>query len=373
MVLLAGHTSEAQLLGLLAAYFTGAYLGKDAKYGALLHQMVLTLGSATLVYLLARHISLFWHLLNWISVSLSGVTGRILSGPLEVGPSLSGLWVVLLSMAFLAFRSRDRDNAKWLVPIFLALVTVLMLVLAVGLWLIIQNYPSWNLVPLLAGLFLLADATSSWAAKAINPLHFDQSQNIAIIDASHVPKPPLELFEDDATGGIYTALFREGFFPVVMRQHRSDYLENSNLLVYIAPAKPFSSSELADIHAHLHQGGTVLFSISAREYENVRGVLELAGIEMVNQPLGDIAIESEFGELQFVDAWPIRLSPEKNNTIYAQWQDYVVAAQTRVGQGRLIVVADPRFLSDENFEGEYEFNRANIRFFNAILDEVTGT
>ncbi len=69
-----------------------------------------------------------------------------------------------------------------------------------------------------------------------------------------------------------------------------------------------------------------------------------------------------------VDAWSLDTTGTPPWTVHAAADGEVVAAETRIGDGRCVALGDARFLEDENLEGEYDFQRANIEFLERLLE-----
>ncbi len=219
-----------------------------------------------------------------------------------------------------------------------------------------------------AGMLALAlEGLHAWGAMASHLVPGTQGAGppIAVVDGSH-----LEPFSDhpwNAQGitGWNLHLLRSGWLPVVASEWDAELIERAEVLALVAPRRPFSASERAEVQAFLERGGTVLAFAGADQAEALRPLLEPFGIVVPaayrrpDRPMREPApmgryppLKSEeyYEVLRFVDRrgeesavaffarWPFECPPE-----YVEVQDYEgrpAVAMVPVGQGQLVFIAD---------------------------------
>jgi len=200
---------------------------------------------------------------------------------------------------------------------------------------------------------------------------------VALIDAAHMNRYSAALWNERSIGGLMVNLQRSGYTPVVVPDGVPRSVPPGSLVVVIAPRVPLSRAEASRLHAHLDAGGTILVAADGRDRAPLDPLLALWGIRIEGPPLGPVplrpAMDSEQlsrarQQPQFRDAWSI-VSPEDATPRYRGFDRNIVvelAAGTQ-GSGRLIVIADPDFLTDRVLENEQTAWEGNVVFLRDLL------
>jgi hypothetical protein len=194
------------------------------------------------------------------------------------------------------------------------------------------------------------------------------AESIAVVDAAMVPRPSYEFFADDSYGGVFTALFRAGYLPLSNVLEGHGLVDRSGFAAFIAPTRMPDASDIRAIEALLARGGTVLVADGRPNAAAANRLLDVCGLRIGTTPLGPAHVGWESETIDFVDAWPVIAAPGREVQVDAQWKDYALIAETRVGPGRCIALGDARFLADQSFEGEFQFHPVNVRFFDHLLE-----
>jgi hypothetical protein len=191
----------------------------------------------------------------------------------------------------------------------------------------------------------------------------------ALIDISHVERIDQLTWYDDCVGGLELNLARNGYCTMLMRTFSETLVLDSEVLVIIAPAQPFSGKELETLRAFVDSGGLLIVSTGYEEIDHSEPLLSMFGARVQNIPLAhfDVGI---FGETVSVpEAWPIEISGE--NVLPLGWHPahpdpFMVLV--REGKGGALIIADSQFLLNSNLEALEEWRLGNIMFLKELFE-----
>jgi len=241
-----------------------------------------------------------------------------------------------------------------------------LLLAAAGLLVVLLRRPAAALA-LVAAAVAVGDASHELLPRP-QPAPLAPTASVAVVDVGTVPRFPYEFFANDSYGGVFTALFRAGYFPLSNLRGGSDMLEQSGFAAFVLPTKAPSPSQRRAVSALLARGGTVLVADGRPDPAAANALLADCGLRLGPTPLGPVHVPWGDEVVDFVDAWPVTAAPGRDVKIDAQWENFALIAETRVGAGRCIAVGDGRFLADKQFEGEFQFHPVNVRFFERLLE-----
>jgi len=188
---------------------------------------------------------------------------------------------------------------------------------------------------------------------------------IAYIDASH-----LEAYNQSGWGyagiaGLELTLMRNGYVPFLLPKITHERLERAELLISIAPSRPFSSAERAVVRRFVERGGTFLCTVGAERARVVEPLLGEFGIRVPYcpvppgvddrepDPMGHFTTpylrdDDYQASVMFYEGWPVECA--KVDALVYGFDDLPVIARRRVGQGTVIVIGDPSFAMNRNLE-----------------------
>jgi len=209
--------------------------------------------------------------------------------------------------------------------------------------------------------------------------------NLAYIDASHLPAYSGESWRPDGIGGLALTLMRNGYLALTLPELTSEALDRAGLLVSIAPARSFSEAEIEAVIDFVNEGGTFIVTTG---YDSARASLPLLkqfgfsfGQDALQEPapLGHFKspyLESEDRRVyvRFHAAWPIRCTDPNARVIANGRDNQPVIIARRIGAGRVILVGDTGFAMNKNLEQQngqpFEGLRENADFWRWLISTL---
>jgi len=223
----------------------------------------------------------------------------------------------------------------------------------------------------------LAAGLSSLATTALNARRVPEGRitgPVAYVDASHLERFSAEIWDDNAVTGLHANLMRNGYLPVTFKEFSEAKLRQAQLLVIIAPTRPFSAREIATINDFAAQGGVVVISVGWEERHASNALLKSFKVRLGDVPLGPgHTAQATIGEerrLRFYEAWPVISEAEGAITLATAF-DYPVIVLQPWGEGHVLVIGDSGFLLNKRLEGKEYYNEDNILFLREVF-EVMG-
>ena len=208
--------------------------------------------------------------------------------------------------------------------------------------------------------------------ESAGPPHISADRPIALVDASLVSATPGEHFEDNSAAGIPISLLRAGYFVRHFDEATIEDLASTDLLFIISPTRRPDEDYVEAARSLVERGGTLFLATSRYTAQAAKPLLDLCGVTIGSEPLGDAIVRANGATLQFVEAWPVR---PQVPAIGAQPQIIVALAEdpivtrTEIGDGYCIVFGDERFFINENFEDEFSATTPHVAFVEGLLPE----
>jgi len=228
-------------------------------------------------------------------------------------------------------------------------------------------------------------------------------QGLAYVDASH-----LEAYSDadwslDGINDLTLTLMRNGYLTLTMPELTSDRLDRAAIVVSIAPARRFSSSERKLLRRFVDDGGIFICTVGAEEASASQALLADFGIRVPVSPVPSVGNWREpepFGRIgtHYLDAndygagdyrasvalyagWPVDVDGLDSEVLVYAMRDGTaveapVAVSRDVGVGKVVVIGDTGFAMNKNlgytgsehFDGWYE----NAHFWRWLIARITG-
>ncbi len=230
-------------------------------------------------------------------------------------------------------------------------------------------------------------------------------RRIAYIDHSHLESFDWDDWGFDSINGLALNLMRNGYLPLALPHIDRTRLADASLLVCLAPARTFSSSEQAAIVEFVASGGTLICTAGAEEAAASNTLLSQFQLHVPATPQSALSeawepeplgrtqplylVDTAGGNqqqssLRMFAAWPVQsLDGEALVLATASNQLRVVDSDTEYpvvlarpwGDGAVILIGDSSFALNKNLEyiggepfaGQYE----NAHFWRWLLSAVT--
>jgi hypothetical protein len=211
------------------------------------------------------------------------------------------------------------------------------------------------------------------------------SGHVAIVDLSHLNDVAHDFWRKDSIGGLLVALQREGRIPIVADSRRglARLLERHPraLVVMVAPRQPLSRGLAAALRRRVESGADLLVAAGPESARSLRPLLDPLGLAIGTMPLGPVPVRPDpdpEGEPaagtarsrpQFRRAWPIVIDPAARARVWYEAFDRPVVAERHAGPraGRLMLIADPSFLTDDVLENERSAWEGNVDLLSRLL------
>ncbi len=192
-----------------------------------------------------------------------------------------------------------------------------------------------------------------------------------VIDVAHHPDISFEEKGRRSVLGLVEKLQSDGRDVVFSTARGRADLHGAAGLITIAPHSPIPAVEAAEILRFVQDGGTWVVAAGVQHAPNVTSILDAAGVDI--QPVllgtamawrGDPAIEATEG--LFREAYALRLRP--GSTARAlHVAEAPLITETRLGNGRIVVIGDPLFLLGGNLGGTGYDIAANQLILHKVL------
>lgn len=206
----------------------------------------------------------------------------------------------------------------------------------------------------------------------------DKSLHIAYVDASHIGAFKYQHWEDESIDGLLVNLSRNGYLPFVVREFSADWLSASALYVSVSPLRPYPPYEQVAIEEFVKGGGKVLFAVGYEEGRASQDLLAGFGFRIDSVPLGAAPITDfvtdaeEYQRIQqephFAEAWPVATIDDLPTRVLYSYEGFPIAVHKQVGEGRVVVIGDGRFLLDKTLENEDGAWPGNIFLLRRMLE-----
>lgn len=192
---------------------------------------------------------------------------------------------------------------------------------------------------------------------------------IAYIDISHFERINLDSWgKPDGFGGLTYNLIRNGYYPKVLKTFDAPKILGAELIIIIAPAKPFTERELKLIEKFVQRGGSLILTVGWEEKTGCKKLLQYFGLDISNIPLGKVSPSQNLQKITFYEAWPVVYEQEDTEALCYVW-DYPVVVYKRYFKGGILLVGDSSFLHNINIEGLYDYSISNIMFLKKVISE----
>jgi len=218
-------------------------------------------------------------------------------------------------------------------------------------------------------LILVITLAISGAINGLSTPTLDRCDNIAWIDRSHVNEFDLAGYNPGSIGGLTTNLMRNGYMPLIFEDGNFSETLEGDVLVIIAPTKPYSHKEAGMIGNFVEGGGLLIISSGYTNKGPLEPVLDLFDLDISKIPLGsppwivethgqgtgtvvpeDLAVY--WHKPKFMEAHPVRSWKDYEPIVWLEYEGsgYNLIAARPFGEGTAVLIGDSHFLLNENLE-----------------------
>lgn len=219
---------------------------------------------------------------------------------------------------------------------------------------------------------------------------------IAYIDHSHLERNSSESWRPNGLGGLQMTLMRDDYVTLGLDDFAEERLQRAGLLVSVAPSRKFSSREITALRNFIEGGGIFICTVGYPEAAGSRDMLAEFGFYVGGpgafdgtgpepKPFGHFKAPYFNGGdymayVRFHAAWHVESSdPTAQPIAYGprdprgqpDQRDPSVILMRRIGRGKMVVVADSDFATNQNLEREggepFEGMRENADFWRWLL------
>lgn len=232
---------------------------------------------------------------------------------------------------------------------------------------------------------------SAWVSRVLPDGRGHTPNTLAYIDASHLEVHTGANWYDQGVNGLALNLMRNGYLPLLMPELTDERLERAGLLISMAPARPFSSSERTAVRRFVEGGGVLICTVGAEDTAGSRDLLAdfafqvprspatLADKEPEQEPMGwrvTPYVTGSKAEMMLYDGWEVQ-SDASNAAVRVRGDAGRPVVVTRpVGKGIVAVIGDSKFALNMNLEqadGQPLFGQhRNPLFWRWFLTMLTG-
>jgi len=218
---------------------------------------------------------------------------------------------------------------------------------------------------------LLSNATSGLLPSGTKTA----AQPIIYVDGSHLEAVGKDPWGENGIGRLMRVLASNGYLPLVAPDISPERLNRAAMLVSIAPARAFSSGEIAAVNDFVEQGGFFLSMVGSPEAEPSRALLERFKLHIKPMPAPPWVHEPETTplamfwypseeqpEAQFYAAWPVSGLPGAEI-----WSKPVIVG-TGIKSGQAFLIGDTAFALNKNFDS----SSPNAKFWRSQLKSWIG-
>jgi hypothetical protein len=239
----------------------------------------------------------------------------------------------------------------------------------------------------LAGSLVVTSAATSHAWESFPDGRLKSPNNLAYIDTSHLEASSGESWRGDGVGGLVLTLMRNGYLTLSLSQLDTEKLQRAGLFISIAPHRGFSSSERAAMREFVNRGGIFILMAGCDDAGPCKPLLSDFGFDIgadgldsrETVPMGHfkspyLRSEDQRVFVRFHAAWPVTCRDPDARVIAYGRDNLPVILMRRIGSGKVVVIGDTRFATNDNLEHEdgepFEGLRENADFWRWFLTQL---
>ena len=239
----------------------------------------------------------------------------------------------------------------------------------------------------LAGSFVVTSRATSHAWEAFPNGRLKSPNNLVYIDTSHLEASSGESWRGDGVGGLVLTLMRNGYLTLSLPQLDAARLQRAGLFISVAPHRSYSSSERNAIRDFVANGGIFVLTAGGEEAEPSRLLLSDLGFSIGTErldaqetvPMGHfkspyLRSDDQRAFVRFHAAWPVICNAAEAQVIAYGRDNLPVIVMRRIGSGKVVVIGDTRFATNDNLELEdgepFEGLRENADFWRWFLTQL---
>jgi hypothetical protein len=161
--------------------------------------------------------------------------------------------------------------------------------------------------PIVVGVFLSTLLLVQFGASLRFGQVVERSGEHAVIAESHFNATGHYSLGVNSIGSLYAAFQRSGFDVVSMEQWSISEFQDARALVFIAPRRPISSSEINDILTYEANGGVTILACGGPDCLPAERLLQVHNVAILNRPMAKVSNHGKIDKKlpTFVEPYPI--------------------------------------------------------------------
>ncbi len=198
-----------------------------------------------------------------------------------------------------------------------------------------------------------------------------------LIDSSHLPRIELGADADLSLDGFRNCALRSGHRVATLNEFSEERLARAHVLLVVAPAQAYSSSEVLALSRFMEQGGFVIACASYPHSAPLAGLLDTVGLTVLPRPIGPIPLRREDdrvrSQVEYPGAWEVgvtRAPQSEAPWVYGEYRGTPLSMLARRGRGGLFLVGDSAFFGAGNLETLENYSEPNMLFLRALLSDL---
>lgn len=216
---------------------------------------------------------------------------------------------------------------------------------------------------------------------------------VAYIGGAHLEDHAGCRWSDSGVNGLALTLMRNGYLPLLLPSLDGAHLDRAEILLSIAPGRPFSAEQRQLVRRFVERGGVWICMVGAEQAEAVNPLLAEFGLHVPRCPIGADRrgeepeplgcfyakyLENDQGHAAVLlhDAWPVECREPDGQVVLQSEERRPVAVVRPVLRGSVALIGDSRFAWNKNLEeaeGESSYaGHGNADFWRWFIARLTG-
>jgi hypothetical protein len=193
---------------------------------------------------------------------------------------------------------------------------------------------------------------------------------VGIVDRRVLPNASVDPGGRSGLGALHKAMARLDLVPLEIWSGSEATLSRAGLCCVVAPRSPVEGQILETLLDYAHNGGTVLVSAGWDSRRYIRALMDATGLEILPTPLGPLSVKvkEDVGPVCFRLGHELQLKSQVWHPLVSSGQSTLVAERSW-GRGRLVWIADDRFLWNENLESGNTYIPGNVALLSHIVSK----
>ncbi len=271
---------------------------------------------------------------------------------------------------------RTNPAAHFQYPVRAVIVGLCVLILTVVL---LPSKNAW-MNPVIVGVFLSMLLLVQYVVSFRFSQVVDRSNEHAVIAESHFNATGHYSLGVNSIGSLYVAFQRSGLDALSMEHWSFSEFQDARALVFIAPRRKISASEVNDILTYEANGGVTILACGGPDCVPSERLLHAHNVAILNRPMANVSNPARIEKHvpTFVEPYPIVQlnAASRTDKNLQELREVVAIANERCvafipyGKGGLLLIGDTRFFSSRNIDSDQSIaDSPNLAFLRSLFRE----